>query len=802
MPHLPTRNNHYVPRWYQRGFLKPGQSQLEYLNLAPDLRQHADGREMHRKALHRWGPIRCFFEEDLYTTQFGHIVNDEIERKLFGPIDDRAAKAVKAFIDGDETGMHFGFEDFFEHLASQMLRTPKGLDWIRSRYAPLEQTELMVEMQALRFMHCAMWTEGVREIVTAADSDVKFIVTDHPVTVYNACTPPGSPRCGYPGEPAVHWLGTQTVYALDANTCLVLTHLEYAEQPERGDLTLPRTNARHVSGGLVSTDNYIRKRGLDRDEVTSINHLLKSRAKRFIAAAERSWLYPEFSGQWADIAKVLLPKHELWKFGGETFVGYEDGRSAYWDAYGRTNNAHEYHSRPARTNVESNDSCGCGSGRKFKKCCELLEPDERPSWTLRNARERNLALLNAVNDILGFKDGASWEDVRRNLSDDQVRRLHEVYAFLWPEDTDLSMILPRPNPGVFRSVYFGFSDPRTVEATVLGWLTYFDEVVLVHPFLLPTRLKPEFSPVSAPSKHKLQLLKNVALLLSLEPFIRNGLVHLIPDPGDVSGPFGDHARQVLTHRLQDWEPSPGSLFQQLELPQEDFRRASMMLPRAARAQAIRQYDPSIDDVGVEKLLDYMDRETLKDPLALLQPLASGAAGGQYQIMKGLSLEAALYLATLTGSVLHTDVEGYWDQLTKYAQPAGAPSDRGWQDVVQALGAIRFPVELNLERIADAHNNGTRSEIRATFGRLFQALNARCGDAKPAEIALEVAAIGRTIEAAWSPTSQGRRAAVRLQLHVPSTGFGRHEVQRLLIMFANSTRFRPVPFAFKLIFEGL
>jgi len=28
-----TRNNHYVPVWYQRGFLEPGQSQLHYLVL-------------------------------------------------------------------------------------------------------------------------------------------------------------------------------------------------------------------------------------------------------------------------------------------------------------------------------------------------------------------------------------------------------------------------------------------------------------------------------------------------------------------------------------------------------------------------------------------------------------------------------------------------------------------------------------------------------------------------------------------------------------------------------------------------
>jgi len=34
----------------------------------------------------------------------------------------------------------------------------------KSRYGSLEQMQLMLEMQGLRFMHCTMWTEGVREM--------------------------------------------------------------------------------------------------------------------------------------------------------------------------------------------------------------------------------------------------------------------------------------------------------------------------------------------------------------------------------------------------------------------------------------------------------------------------------------------------------------------------------------------------------------------------------------------------------------------------------------------------------------
>lgn len=150
-----TRNNHYVPKWYQRGFLAAGQSHLFHLNLDPDRKTLPDGRQVPRKALHEWGPVNCFVEHDLYTTKFG-------------ALDDKGAKAVQAFLLGDPQDVHESFQDFFTYLAAQKLRTPKGLDWIRSCYGPLDQIDLMVEMQALRTMHCTMWAEGVREIVTVS----------------------------------------------------------------------------------------------------------------------------------------------------------------------------------------------------------------------------------------------------------------------------------------------------------------------------------------------------------------------------------------------------------------------------------------------------------------------------------------------------------------------------------------------------------------------------------------------------------------------------------------------------------
>ena len=275
MPDQVTRNNHYVPQWYQRGFLESGQSHLHYLDTSPEQKMLPDGRTVPMNAVHNRGPKNCFYEYDLYSTHFGTMVNDEVEKFLFGSIDVRGTKAVRAFAGGDLSVMHDVFQDFFEYMDAQKLRTPKGLDWIKSRYSSLDQLQLMQEMQGLRLMHCAMWIEGVREIVSAEESDVKFIVSDHPVTIYNTAVPPTSPECSYPEDPSIEWLGSQTVFALDANTCLFLTHLEYAQAPKAGNLTAPRTHARYRGESLVRTNAFIRTRKLSPAEVIAINHLIK-----------------------------------------------------------------------------------------------------------------------------------------------------------------------------------------------------------------------------------------------------------------------------------------------------------------------------------------------------------------------------------------------------------------------------------------------------------------------------------------------------------------------------------------------
>ena len=130
----------------------------------------------------------------------------------------------------------------------------------------------------------------------------------------------------------------------------------------------------------------------------------------------------------------------------------------------------------------------------------------------------------------GAGSPSSWEDVRRELSNDQVKSIHEM---LWPKDTNIADLLPRPDRRVFRAVYMGFIDLRTIVMSVISTLAYFDEIVILNPFPNPVYI----NPTQSPAQHKSQTLKNVSVLLTLQPFIDAGIVHFVPDPMEFNADF-------------------------------------------------------------------------------------------------------------------------------------------------------------------------------------------------------------------------------------------------------------------------
>ena len=106
---------------------------------------------------------------------------------------------------------------------------------------------------------------------------------------------------------------------MNRDHCLILTNLEYAKDPSIDPLE-KRTFARNYRRSLSRTDAFIRSRKLNAHEVAQFNFIIKMRARRFIGAGRKEWLYPErtVTEPWSELRQTLLPpKDGLFHFGGE-----------------------------------------------------------------------------------------------------------------------------------------------------------------------------------------------------------------------------------------------------------------------------------------------------------------------------------------------------------------------------------------------------------------------------------------------------------------------------------------------------
>lgn len=335
------RNNHYVPVWYQKRFLPSSRKDKElfYLNLRPETFTDPRGVTHTTKAVRRLGFKHCFVEKDLYTTTFGQEESTKIEQIFFGQIDSRGKRGVEYFtdfkhpsVDGD------AFHDMLMYMSTQKLRTPKGLGWLSDRAGTTERHQILQLMLKLRELYTAIWTECVWLIADASQSAMKFIVSDHPVTVYNRKCGPRSQWCRGTNDPDIWLHGTHTLFPLSLDKILILTNLSWVRNPYQSEIGL-RPNPNPFRGAIFNFTDIQTHRQLNEQEVCEINFIIKSRAYNNIGAAEEEWLYPEkyvTKSDWYRYGHgyLLMPDPRSVTYGGEIIIGHSDGTASAFDEYG------------------------------------------------------------------------------------------------------------------------------------------------------------------------------------------------------------------------------------------------------------------------------------------------------------------------------------------------------------------------------------------------------------------------------------------------------------------------------------
>jgi hypothetical protein len=336
------RNNHYVPQWYQKRFLPAAQKDQElfYLDLKPGEFVDPRGIVHQKKNVKRQGFKFCFVQKDLYTSRVGEVESKAIEKDFFGEIDRNGHAAVNYFTDFDHTSADGdAFNSMMMYMSTQKLRTPKGLGHIADQEKTGDHGKILSKMLNLRQLHCAIWTECIWQIADAKHSETKFIVSDHPVTVYNRRCGPRSQWCRGNNDPDIWFQATHTIFPLSLEKILILTNLSWVRNPYQSEVGI-RPNPSPLRDAIFNFQEIQIHRHLCEQEVREINFIVKSRALRFVAAAKEAWLYPEqfvSKSEWNLYGDgyLFMPDPRAVYLGGEIFWRNRDGSSGAMDAYGR-----------------------------------------------------------------------------------------------------------------------------------------------------------------------------------------------------------------------------------------------------------------------------------------------------------------------------------------------------------------------------------------------------------------------------------------------------------------------------------
>lgn len=338
------RNNHYVPIWYQKRFvLDSSQHELHYLYLKPPQFTDSRGGTHSGNETRKLGFKYCFAETDLYTTKFNNVESSQLEQLFFGQIDARGRDAV-------DWCAHFShpwdgtdaINDLLLYMSTQKLRTPKGLAWLydaTSRLGKVDKNSILTLMTNLRQLYGAIWMECVWLIADASKSNTKFIISDHPITVYNRRCGPRSQWCREHNDPDIRYHASHTLFPLSLNKILILTNLSWVRNPYQKEIGI-RPNPNFFRTAIMKITDIQTLRFLTEEEVRQINFIIKSRAYKHIAAAQEDWLYPErhvSKSNWYDYGHgyLCMPDPRGVEYGGQILIGHNDGTASAFDEYGR-----------------------------------------------------------------------------------------------------------------------------------------------------------------------------------------------------------------------------------------------------------------------------------------------------------------------------------------------------------------------------------------------------------------------------------------------------------------------------------
>ncbi|MDH2357670.1 hypothetical protein QCM80_45205 [Bradyrhizobium sp. SSUT112] len=237
---------------------------------------------------------------------------------------------------------------------------------------------------------------------------------------------------------------------------------------------------------------------------------------------------------------------------------------------------------------------------------------------------------------------------------------------------------------------------------------YNDQILVVDPFPNARNIRPKYNPVENPGQYKAEMVKLVYFLFQIAPWIEQGIVQLIPDPGDIDLDLKWDTIASARKRLGGIEPDVDDLADVHEVGRNALKRFLFALDDDTILRQVERSGQNLTDTEKSQFIEYARQELRDDPLAWERPIGDSAASGQMSMVRsGVNLETALLISDLTGAFPYTNMRSRWRELITARDELGETA-RVWSPLANTFQQLEFKF---LNNVDVEFANGLREDGR-------------------------------------------------------------------------------------------
>ena len=365
-----------------------------------------------------------------------------------------------------------------------------------------------------------------------------------------------------------------------------------------------------------------------------------------------------------------------------------------------------------RFKIKRNDICPCGSGKKYKYCCEgkvdwnqiIKEKKDRTPYL--SIRGRNMIFIDKIAEALQLDSvtrSVSSRKYKAAFTTEAVKRIHEALIDIWPLNMDIQSVLRGASTDV-SGLYVGEYRPENILKGLVRHSIYANKMIVVDPFVYPYSVRDEYNPVLMPEQYRMQTLRNVNFWFLLAPWIEAGIVEIIRTPDDFDRKLKwdslkrQHKKFEENEELRKAiEESTSKFVGSKQMEGEMFRQLILQAPNEYLKKIFKDLDLGKEGLTFEEFISYIEKKREKD-LDFLETVKPGKNISQLLMFSsGASYDIAKLTANLTGSYLVTDIYSRWKEIEIDRESQNVES-REWSPFAKAFQGLKlkFLNNLNLE----------------------------------------------------------------------------------------------------------